>query len=489
MCASSPFTDQQEVWSTCSVIGSDSLKLKAKPQRWTAEEDKLLVAAVNTRGARHWKTIASLVPGRDDAQCLQRWSKTLKPGITKGRWAEWEDATLLRLVKQLGPCWGRIAEEIDGRTSKQVRQRWCFQLDPSLKHGAFNQEEDEQLLELYEKYGSRWSRISQEMVGRTADAVKVRHKSLQKQQQRAKELGLNTPLVQVVGQKRDSTNPSSQHSLARPSKEQRLGLKIRTGRGCTAKELSQMVKKLVQQGRDCGYLAVRNQLQSHNHLNRPLSPAEKELVSTVLIQHQASAHQQRQQWQHRHKPEKEQQKQEDQHLQQRQPPQEKQLLGSKSSVVEKADQAMRDSISSMLARFSEASCRLSELSLLEADSVATTSNAKPTANALQQTTTLWSQLSQQQQATAARDSIGPLVNMKNKEKMMDLRDSIGSLCGVSTCSYNYTNDARNSIRDSRDSISSMLSRCGSIGSARDSISSLLGPFTAGYTLATGVEHH
>merc|ERR1712072_818145 len=189
------------------------------------------------------------------------------------------------------------------------------------------------------------------------------------------ELGLNTPLVQVVGQKRDSTNPSSQHSLARPSKEQKLGLKMHTGRGCTTKELSQMVKQLVQQGRDCGYLAVRNQLQSHNHLNRPLSPAEKELVSTVLIQHQASAHQQRQQWQHRHKPEKEQQKQE-QYLQQRQHPQEKQLLGSKSSVVEKADQAMRDSISSMLARFSEASCRLSELSLLEADSVATTSNAK-----------------------------------------------------------------------------------------------------------------
>merc|ERR1711939_123847 len=117
--------------------------------------------------------------------------------------------------------------------------------------------------------------------------------------------------------------------------------------------------------------------------------------------------------------------------------------------------------------------RLSELSLLEADSVATTSNAKPTANALQQTITLWSQHTQQQQATAARDSIVSFVNVTNKEKMMDLRDSIGSLCGVSTCSYNYTHDARNSIRDSRDSISSMPSRCGSIGSARDSISSLL----------------
>lgn len=53
-------------------------------------------------------------------------------------------------------------------------------MDPSLKHGPFSVTEDEQLQQLHKKLGSRWSKIASSMVGRTADAVKVRFKSLQR---------------------------------------------------------------------------------------------------------------------------------------------------------------------------------------------------------------------------------------------------------------------------------------------------------------------
>lgn len=128
--------------------------------------------------------IAESIPGRDDSQCLQRWSKTLRPGIIKGRWSPEEDDALHRYVQQWGLNWGRVAQEIGGRTSKQCRQRWCFQLDPSLRHGPFSEEEDQQLLQLYQKLGSSWSKIAAAMVGRTADAVKVRFKSLKRQRGR-----------------------------------------------------------------------------------------------------------------------------------------------------------------------------------------------------------------------------------------------------------------------------------------------------------------
>merc|ERR1711865_605574 len=70
---------------------------------------------------------------RDHSQCLQRWSKTLAPGIRKGRWMPSEDAVLL---------------------------------------GA------------YERVGSSWAKIAAFLKGRTADSVKVRHKSLKRQEQR-----------------------------------------------------------------------------------------------------------------------------------------------------------------------------------------------------------------------------------------------------------------------------------------------------------------
>lgn len=107
-----------------------SFKRKGKPKgsKWTKEEDERLRVAVSMDGERNWKKIAAGIVGRDDSQCLQRWSKTLKPGIVKGRWDKSEDELLVRLHGEWGPKWGDMSDVIIGRTSKQCRQRWCFQL-------------------------------------------------------------------------------------------------------------------------------------------------------------------------------------------------------------------------------------------------------------------------------------------------------------------------------------------------------------------------
>jgi len=154
------------------------------PRKWTVEEDNLLRAAVEENGAKHWKAIAKVIKTRDHSQCLQRWSKTLAPGIRKGRWMPSEDEKLCQLFHERGPDWGSIALQISGRTSKQCRQRWCFQLDPALKKTAFTEEEDAVLLGAYERVGSSWAKIAAFLKGRTADSVKVRHKSLKRQEQR-----------------------------------------------------------------------------------------------------------------------------------------------------------------------------------------------------------------------------------------------------------------------------------------------------------------
>lgn len=154
------------------------------PQTWTPAQDSLLRAAVAKYEGKRWKMIAAEVPGRNEGQCLQRWSKTLKPGIVRGKWSPAEDAHLRSLVQQWGKEWSRIAEATPGRTSKQCRQRWRFQLDPSLNHGPFTAAEDRVLVRMHAELGTRWSKIAQQIEGRTPDAVKVRWKSITRKRKR-----------------------------------------------------------------------------------------------------------------------------------------------------------------------------------------------------------------------------------------------------------------------------------------------------------------
>jgi hypothetical protein len=65
-------------------------KKKSKQSRgtWTCAEDEALINAVAEHGAKNWKKIAELVPGRSDVQCLHRWQKVLNPELVKGPWTE-----------------------------------------------------------------------------------------------------------------------------------------------------------------------------------------------------------------------------------------------------------------------------------------------------------------------------------------------------------------------------------------------------------------
>lgn len=67
------------------------------------------------------QSIASRVPGRNHAQCLQRWNKVLKPGLVKGHWGFEEDSILEQMVLQGCHSWGEVAEHIPGRTCVQSR--------------------------------------------------------------------------------------------------------------------------------------------------------------------------------------------------------------------------------------------------------------------------------------------------------------------------------------------------------------------------------
>lgn len=156
-------------------------KIKKKPNRWTVEEDELLLKSVIKYDAKDWKSIAEEVPNRSHVQCLQRWRKALDPSVVKGHWHPEEDARLLELVKKNPKNWGYVAKEIVGRTPKQCRERFHNHLDPTIKKGNWTFKEDELIVQIQKKLGNKWAEIAKRLEGRTENSVKIRWKSIKRQ--------------------------------------------------------------------------------------------------------------------------------------------------------------------------------------------------------------------------------------------------------------------------------------------------------------------
>jgi myb proto-oncogene protein len=78
-----------------------------------------------------------------------------------------------RLVQEHGEgAWSFIARHFAGRIGKQCRERWHNQLRPDIKRDAWDDAEEQLLIEAHKKLGNKWSDIAKLIPGRTENAVK-----------------------------------------------------------------------------------------------------------------------------------------------------------------------------------------------------------------------------------------------------------------------------------------------------------------------------
>jgi hypothetical protein len=73
------------------------------PRKWSQAEDDRLRTAVGVHGDKNWKTISKELKTRTHTQCLQRWSRVLRPGLIKGAWSTDEDMLLKTNGNITGP--------------------------------------------------------------------------------------------------------------------------------------------------------------------------------------------------------------------------------------------------------------------------------------------------------------------------------------------------------------------------------------------------
>lgn len=89
-------------------------------------------------------------------------------------WQPHEDAKLIELVDKHGQIWSVLATMLEGRTGKQIRDRYLNILRPNIKKGDWTPQEDQYILALYYQFGTRWCKICSYVPGRTEGQIKNR---------------------------------------------------------------------------------------------------------------------------------------------------------------------------------------------------------------------------------------------------------------------------------------------------------------------------
>ena len=91
---------------------------------WNAEEDQMLVSAVESIGTNTWTEIAKSVHGRTGKQCRERWHNHLAPQIKKSKWTMMEDIMIAQAVAEMGTRWSEIVKRFEGRSDNDIKNRY-----------------------------------------------------------------------------------------------------------------------------------------------------------------------------------------------------------------------------------------------------------------------------------------------------------------------------------------------------------------------------
>lgn len=144
-----------------------------------------------------------------------------RPKRVKHMFSQEEDKRIRELVSQMGDSnWNLIAEHMCGRSARQCRERWRNYLAPNVKNIPWTDEDDEELLDLVNKYGPQWAKIASSFMFRTDTNVKNRWILLQRKETRIQNSLSNIQRMQEEACKKSEMSSPEATNITQP--EERL---------------------------------------------------------------------------------------------------------------------------------------------------------------------------------------------------------------------------------------------------------------------------
>lgn len=101
-------------------------KSKRVQKHFTEKEDQIIKHFVQIIGSKKWSFIANFVPGRTAKQCRDRYMNNLKPEIEKVEWSQNEDNLLIDLYTKYGPKWSLFCKYFGKRNQVSIKNRLAF---------------------------------------------------------------------------------------------------------------------------------------------------------------------------------------------------------------------------------------------------------------------------------------------------------------------------------------------------------------------------